>query len=197
MQLLHTVAIFLITGILFSPLVVVGEESTEVVEVVKTSEVGEPRLERELRLVLDSLPAVHGAKEVEFESIDNKPVIVTFFASWCPPCLDEFSNLNQLIGEYADTDLRVVAINVYEAWDDNDAERMTRFIEKTQPVFPTLVGSEQVREKFGGIDRIPTVYGFDRAGSLVYRFIHKRGSATTHASYNELNKAALNLLKTD
>ena len=138
-----------------------------------------------------------GANKVELESIDNKPVIVTFFASWCPPCLDEFSNLNQLVEDHKGTDLRIVAINVYESWDDDDAERMLRFIEKTQPAFPAIVGSEKIREKFGGIDRIPTVYGFDRTGNLAYRFVHKRGSVTTHASYDELKQAALNLLHSE
>jgi len=156
-----------------------------------------PLFDKELKQFLESLPAVDGANAVDFADIDDKPVIVTFFASWCPPCRDEFSNLNQLMTHHADTDLRVVAINVYEEWDDNDAERMSRFIKNTAPVFPAVVGSEQVRSRFGGIDRIPTIYGFNRDGKLVYRFVHKRGSAITHADMNELEQVAQHLLKTN
>ena len=196
-MLLRTLITLMITGILISPPLASAESAVDPKKVIGASDTKLPRLEPELRLVLESLPAVVGANKVELESIDNKPVIVTFFASWCPPCLDEFSNLNQLVEDHKGTDLRIVAINVYESWDDDDAERMLRFIEKTQPVFPAIVGSEKIREKFGGIDRIPTVYGFDRTGDLAYRFVHKRGFVTTHASYDELKQAALNLLHSE
>jgi len=196
MQLLRALITLLITGIVISSPLASSEKGVEF-QKVNDANASLPRLKPELRLFLETLPAVVGAQKVTSGSIDTKPVIVTFFASWCPPCLDEFSHLNQLMEEFMGTDLRVVAINVYETWDGNDADRMVRFIEKTQPVFPAIVGSEQVRRNFGGIDRIPTVYGFDRTGNLVYRFVHKRGSATTHASYAELKQVASGLLQSD
>lgn len=146
------------------------------------------------RIAVSEQPAVTGSKAIQIAELENRPVLVTFFASWCPPCRIEFAHLNNLKNKYKDTELQIIAINVYEAWDDNDAERMEQFIGSTQPAFPAVVGSEQIRTLFGGIDRIPTVYGFNRQGELTYRFVHKRGSKTTNASYSELDTAAKQLL---
>lgn len=148
----------------------------------------------EQRLRVSNLTAVNGADALAAESLNDKPVLVTFFASWCPPCFEEFSHLNKIAHKYQATDLRIVAINVYEAWDENDEARMQKFIATTNPRFPAVVGSEEIRTMFGGIDRIPTVYGFDRQGKLGYRFTHKRGATKTNASFDELERAARALL---
>ena len=153
-----------------------------------------PEFPADSRAAVAELPSIQGTKPLNLSAIENQPVLVTFFASWCPPCRIEFAHLNNLKKRYSDTDLQIIAINVYEAWDDNDAERMEKFISSTQPSFPAVIGSEKIRELFGGIDRIPTVYGFDRSGELSYRFIHKRGSKTTNASFIELDQAVKNLL---
>ena len=153
-----------------------------------------PALDAAGRHSVEQLPAVPGAASIEAGSLTGKPVLVTFFASWCPPCREEFSHLNDLARKYQATDLRIIAINVYEAWDENDDVRMQKFLQATRPEFPAVTGSEQIRAQFGGIDRIPTVYGFSRDGALSYRFIHKRGAKKTNASYEELEKAAQQLL---
>lgn len=156
-----------------------------------------PVLDGDAREILADLPALKGTQAIDIAALQNKPLLVTFFASWCPPCREEFSHLNRLQELYQDTDLTIVAINVFEAWDDNDESRMDSFLEFTQPNFPTLAGSEHVRILFGGIDRIPTVYGFNQQGNLVYRFIHRRGAKKTNASFNELRNAANRLLQSE
>ena len=156
-----------------------------------------PTFSNEARATVQALPAVVGAQAIAPNKLENQPVLVTFFASWCPPCRDEFKHLNELQEKYSDTDLQIIAINVYEEWDDNDGPRMEKFIQTTQPNFPVVVGSENIRDLFGGIVRIPTVYGFNRQGELSYNFIHKRGSKHTNASLIELENAAKTLLAQD
>ena len=115
-----------------------------------------PRLDSAALETIANLPAVQGALPTDLKAINGKPVLVTFFASWCPPCKEEFAHLNKLQEKYHDTDLRILAINVYEAWDENDIPRMQKFINATRPQFPAVKGSEAIRDLFGGIDRIPT-----------------------------------------
>ena len=161
---------------------------------VATAQQQNPVFKSDARAIVAALPAVSGAQAVEAAELDNQPVLVTFFASWCPPCRDEFAHLNKVREKYRDSDLQIIAINVHEAWDENDAVRMKKFIATTEPSFPAVVGSEDIRALFGGIDRIPTVYGFDRQGELIYRFIHKKDSKKTNASADELEEAAKKLL---
>ncbi|MEM7254359.1 MAG: TlpA disulfide reductase family protein [Pseudomonadota bacterium] len=122
-------------------------------------------------------------------SLAEKIVVVTFFASWCPPCLAEFKHLNTLVERYPDA-IEVVAINVYEDdWDGAAPDSMTKFLRHTQPRFWVVKGNEAIRDRFGGIDRIPNVFVFTPTGESVMHFIHHQGAKKTHAALDELEAA--------
>ncbi len=124
------------------------------------------------------------------------PVVVTFFASWCPPCTDEFSHLNELV-EREGEGVSVLAINLFEDFGGKkNPARMTRFVERTAPRFNLIEGSEAIRMAFGDIDRIPTVVVYGRSGREVWRFVHERGAEKTHATLEDL-AAALELARAD
>jgi thiol-disulfide isomerase/thioredoxin len=59
--------------------------------------------------------------------------LITFWATWCEPCRDEFPMLNELIKEYQPKGLKVVGVNLD---DDGDLILMRRFITRYKPVFP-------------------------------------------------------------
>ncbi len=73
----------------------------------------------------------------------GKPLLVTFWATWCEPCRDEYPLVNELAKQYAAQGLVVVGVDM-----DDDAEmaRVHRFLDKNQPVFPN------VRKKMGHED---------------------------------------------
>jgi len=67
------------------------------------------------------------------EKYHGKALLVTFWATWCEPCRDEYPMLNELAKEYAPKGLSVVGVNLDE---DGDLILMRRFIARYKPVFP-------------------------------------------------------------
>src|SRR5262252_11098668 len=77
------------------------------------------------------------------EQNKGKPLLVTFWATWCEPCRDEYPMLNELAKQYAPEGLKVVGIDLDQ---EGDLILMRRFIARYKPVFPNY------RKKEGGED---------------------------------------------
>jgi thiol-disulfide isomerase/thioredoxin len=71
----------------------------------------------------------------------GKALLVTFWATWCEPCRDEYPMLNELAKQYAPQGLKVVGISMD---DDGDLILMRRFLARYKPIFPNY------RKKAGG-----------------------------------------------
>jgi len=119
-------------------------------------------------------------------NLKDQVVVITFFASWCPPCRDEFKALNELQHRLENKSFSIVAINVFEEFDDNDEARMSQFLLETNPGFPVLTGTAATRKVFGGVSRIPTLFVFDQTGSQVFSFVHARGATKMTVDTSEL-----------
>lgn len=146
------------------------------------------------RARLVALESIRG-EAIKNSDLHSKAVVVTFFASWCPPCRVEFLHLNRIAEEFEGSDLAIVAINVFEEFDQNDQARMPRFLEETQPRFNVVKGDESIRRTFGDVQRIPTVFVFDRTGQPVMYFIHARGAKKMSVTEDELRLAVTRALK--
>ena len=55
--------------------------------------------------------AVDG-KEVNSNSFSGKVLLVSFFATWCPPCIEEIPTFNELQKRYKNKGFSVVALSV-------------------------------------------------------------------------------------
>src|ERR1035437_3119800 len=65
-----------------------------------------------------TLPKDDG-KAVTLADFRGKILVLNFWATWCPPCVDEMPSLNRLAERYSDKGLEVVAVSVDE---DRSAE---------------------------------------------------------------------------
>lgn len=58
-----------------------------------------------------SLPSLNKT-QVSLGDFKGDVVFVNFWASWCPPCKQEFPELNKLADEYKDKKFKMLAINL-------------------------------------------------------------------------------------
>jgi thiol-disulfide isomerase/thioredoxin len=117
---------------------------------------------------LEVLDADHYLAKVAAEH--GKPLMVTFWATWCEPCRDEFPMVNELVRQYQPKGLAVFGVSL-----DDDAEESLalRFLAKTQPVFPNYrkkPGKEEefinrVSPKWSGV--LPATFFYDPQGRLI------------------------------
>ncbi len=146
-------------------------------------------LDGERRAALTALPVIEGPVLAD-EDLSEKPVIVTFFASWCPPCHAEFAHLRELKAQYGES-ITIVAVNIFETsyGSDPDGTRLAGFLQRHAPPFRVVSDGEAVKSLFNDVSRIPTVYVFDPRGQQVLSFIHAEGATKTHVTLEELRQA--------
>jgi thiol-disulfide isomerase/thioredoxin len=142
------------------------------------------KFDADFQQAIAALPSIGTATIVPS---NGKIVVVTFFASLCPPCRWECQSLNTIPKKYSEADVSIIAVNWFEDWGKRDGgKRMQRFIKSTGPSFPLVVGNNDIINRFGAVDRIPTLFVFDRQGREAYSFIHLERSKKMRVATDEL-----------
>ncbi len=98
-------------------------------------------------------------------SFEGKSLLVTFWATWCPPCIQEIPNLIKLQNEYSANGFSVVAISV-----DQEKGVVQKMVNRKEINYPVMMADKAVTRDFGGVYGIPTSFLVSKKGTVVKRY---------------------------
>ena len=118
-----------------------------------------------------SLKDMHG-NDVALASYRGRPLIVNFWATWCPPCKVEIPYFMEFTERYKAQRLTILGISI-----DDSAEDLRAFAAEYKMNYPVLVGDGnfELHEAFDADIAIPVTW-FIRADGTV--FLKHQGPAT-------------------
>jgi thiol-disulfide isomerase/thioredoxin len=152
-------------------------------------------LTTELQRKVTDLQSITGTR-LSANDLNGQVVLISFFASWCPPCNTEFQHLKDVQAAYRGRPLKIIAINYFEDLGGfkDGGERLERFIYRHKPTFHVLKGNDALAKQFEDVQRIPTVFIFDQIGQKALHFIHRYKSKKTNPTAAELETVLNRLL---
>jgi len=91
----------------------------------------------------------------------GKIVLINFWATWCPPCLEEMPAMERLWQKHKDSGFVLVAVSV-----DTDPKKVVPFVTEHKLTFPiALDPSMGVADKYG-VRALPSSFIVDKGGVM-------------------------------
>lgn len=119
---------------------------------------------RELGKMAPAFTIHEGAQAVSLNQFRGQVVLVNFWASWCPPCIDELPSLLAL--HHRLPQLAILGVSI-----DADPQAYHDFLQENHIDFLTIRDpSQDVMHRYGTI-KIPESYLIDRSGHIVRKYI--------------------------
>ncbi|GEM_PF-5886630 len=127
-----------------------------------------------------SLPDSRRQNAVRLADYKGKVVLLNFFETSCPHCLEELPELVKIHHDMRAKGVEVIGV----ALDPEGAKELGGLAKSLGIAYPLAVGNEDVAALYGGIEGVPTSFLIDRQGRIVKIFSGVVG-------YSDLAKAIM------
>lgn len=126
-----------------------------------------------------SLPAIQ-LKDIKGKSVNTaeltnngKPLIISFFALWCKPCMKELNAIEEVYEDWQkETGVHMIAVSIDDA---RNSSKVPSFVRAHNFEWTTLLDPNSDFKRAMGVNQIPHLFLLDGAGNIVWQ----------HTSYNE------------
>lgn len=126
-----------------------------------------------LQAQTQSLPAVKletlkgQAFSTETLSNDGNPIIISFWATWCKPCVEELSAISEQYEDWqAETGVRLVAISIDDA---RNAARVAPFVNGRSWPFEVLLDKNSEFKRAMNVVNVPHTFLLNGNNEVVYQ----------------------------
>jgi peroxiredoxin len=114
----------------------------------------------EFRVVTES------GKTITAQSFGGKLLVLNFWATWCPPCVEETPSLNEMSRQMASQGVVVVAVSV-----DRNENSYKAFLQRMKVGFETSRDPQSLISASFGTYKFPETYVITPEGKVVEKYI--------------------------
>lgn len=105
-------------------------------------------------------------KSVHLAELQGKPVILNFWASWCPPCRAEFPELEVFAQKWKD---KAVLLSINASSTEKSDEDSRSFLSGQKVSYPVVYDHDGAVQKLYGVTSLPTTLVLDSQGRILER----------------------------
>ena len=117
-----------------------------------------------------SFPDARGAP-VSLASVRGRLTVVNFWATWCPPCIEEMPELSRFHEEFSSKNIKVIGLAV------DSPSNVREFLSSRNFSYPLLVtggSSSELAKKLGNsVEALPYTVMIDEKGNVIKQKVGK------------------------
>ncbi len=122
-------------------------------------------------------------ERVRLSALRGKPVLLNFWASWCPPCRKEMPDLQEFFGQYG-TKIHVIGIN----WNDQ-RETVQGFLEEYGITYTNLLDTHGKVFVLYELTGLPTSFFIDEDGIIRGKWLGSMSTADMIKAFEKTTRA--------
>ena len=134
-------------------------------ELYRSSSTTDPESDRTVAQLLGMPFTTAEGQAIKLADWQGRILVVNFWATWCPPCVNEMPLLQEVYNNRKGEGIEVIGINYNE-----DYERVKKFISEKGVVFTILIDSDLKVSMDYGVIGLPVTFFIDREGRIKEKF---------------------------